>query len=117
MKKVISILSAIFIFILASVLLTACSGESTLPDGTYTLESTSGSPFNPMESMPLGPTFEVSGNTITAYYSDSMVLNLEYSIMNKEITLIDDGGSESVVHFEKKSNNSYLIGKATYTRE
>ena len=117
MRKIISILLAAIIIASAPFLFAACSGQSTLPNGTYKFESSSGNPFNPGEFMSLGTSFSVSGNSISASLTEDIVFSYEYTINNKKITLTDENGDEIVLSFEKKNNNSYLIGETTYTGE
>ena len=116
MKKSIAILLATIVSVSASFLFVACSKQSTLPDGTYKMESSSGNPFDPDETLPLGALFDVSGNTITVNYSKELVFSLEYEIKGKEIIMTNEDGNERVLAFEKKNNQTYIVGKTTYKR-
>ena len=96
--------------------------SSTLPDGTYKLKGSSGNPFNPVETMPIGHTFIVKGNTITFSLQEDMMFNYEYNIDGNEIILMNkDGnpykllGNEYRLTFKKEERNSYRFGKALYT--
>jgi uncharacterized lipoprotein YehR (DUF1307 family) len=107
-------ISTVTLIAIVIVTVVACSGQSTLPDGSYSFALQQEG--NPFALPPLGLSFEVKGNVITAVFTETVSHTYEYIISGNEITLTDINGGETVLEFRKNNNTSYNIGGTNYDR-
>ena len=96
------------------ILLAACSGQTTISDGTYNLRN-EGIKANPFQSPILVPPFKVNGIVIT-FSIDETVIIYEYQIKNNEIILTDEDGIETVHNFEKENKNTFYVDGWPYIK-
>jgi hypothetical protein len=111
MRKI-SIITLVAIVILT---VAACSGQSSLPDGNYSFALRQEG--NPFTLPPLGVSFEVTGNNITAVFTEDISYIYVYTINGNEITLTDKNGVDTVLEFRRNNNKSYNIGGTNYDRD
>jgi len=119
------ILVLILAVLMLTAVLSACAGQSTLPDGTYKYnigQTINRSPFDLGSSifdtiMPLGVEFHVKGSVITFELSDDVSFILEHKIKGKEIILTEENGNETALSFKKKNSTMYVINGTEYNRD